>query len=647
VTDWEHSVAISMPGVEANTSNVDGLSPKSATKGNANETSFLNVLTVAGLVQGDSDGLEVAEPGSPASSTKLLRQNCSNLNIDPAGSKHVLSSTPNPIRSGLVNKTGAKPEGAHSTVKTPPALLTKETTANLTVTIPDPATTPLPITNPAAVTGLSDRQITSTRFGISSTVTRTTDVPVTAKGGPTAATSKQPLPAKGAVALGARQRDEERASDAAEQAETPKVAGRAASHTMLATHSALSTDLGEGTGTATFALADDFPEPSARAQVDSPDPMIGVARPALVFGRDARHAIATAELPAPDLAAPMLTSQIPATDVQSLLSPQGQQNAGRTAKSDSRVATGHQVPREPSRAPQVQKEFKQTTTVTGATTHVPQHALAPKADADEHAVAPVGPTPLTTVKGAQQSSVSNSRGNNAGQRGKRELEPAAQVIGTKADPEFRSSMEAKASSGANVSAASAAPRNNISEVVAPQPATATMMQENSPAHMPGNSNQANDGGPTQLRNTQDVDAEHQSLAGVPGAVHSARLVNQAGQSELRVGFKAGEFGNVDIRTLMVHSRVTAEISVEHGELRNLLATELPHLQEKLAENPLTPANVMLSNYAGGSSPGSRNAYQQNAHHPQNSNARDNGPQASPASTLLDQYVPSTQLDVHI
>ncbi|MGA9798810.1 MAG: flagellar hook-length control protein FliK [Terriglobales bacterium] len=86
----------------------------------------------------------------------------------------------------------------------------------------------------------------------------------------------------------------------------------------------------------------------------------------------------------------------------------------------------------------------------------------------------------------------------------------------------------------------------------------------------------------------------------PALLYSAKLSERLGQSELRVGIQTGEFGNVDIRTSMTRNQLTAEISVEHGELGRMLAAELPGLQNKLAEHRFPQANLVLQSQTSGS-----------------------------------------------
>jgi flagellar hook-length control protein FliK len=95
-----------------------------------------------------------------------------------------------------------------------------------------------------------------------------------------------------------------------------------------------------------------------------------------------------------------------------------------------------------------------------------------------------------------------------------------------------------------------------------------------------------------------------SSAAAASILHSAKLLERVGQSELRVGIQGGEFGNIDIRTSMTRNQFTAEIAVEHGELGRMLAADLPSLQNKLAEHRIPQANLVLQNQMSGNSSGS-------------------------------------------
>jgi len=84
-------------------------------------------------------------------------------------------------------------------------------------------------------------------------------------------------------------------------------------------------------------------------------------------------------------------------------------------------------------------------------------------------------------------------------------------------------------------------------------------------------------------------------------INSAKLVERIGEAELRLGMRAGEFGNVDIRTSMVRNQFSAEISVERGELGRVMAAELPGLQTRLTDQRVPVANITIQNHTGGQS----------------------------------------------
>ena len=84
--------------------------------------------------------------------------------------------------------------------------------------------------------------------------------------------------------------------------------------------------------------------------------------------------------------------------------------------------------------------------------------------------------------------------------------------------------------------------------------------------------------------------------------HSAQLLDKVSQSELRLGMRTGEFGNVEIRTSIEHQQVKAEISSERGDLGGALATELPRLEQRMREQnvPLSTVVVHDANARAGS-----------------------------------------------
>ena len=70
-----------------------------------------------------------------------------------------------------------------------------------------------------------------------------------------------------------------------------------------------------------------------------------------------------------------------------------------------------------------------------------------------------------------------------------------------------------------------------------------------------------------------------AASGLP-SLQSAKLLQTASQSEMRVGLQSQEFGNITIHTSAVGQTVSAQISVEHPELARELAARLPEAQTK-------------------------------------------------------------------
>ena len=147
----------------------------------------------------------------------------------------------------------------------------------------------------------------------------------------------------------------------------------------------------------------------------------------------------------------------------------------------------------------------------------------------------------------------------------------------------------------------------------------------------------------------DAEATAEAAAAhLASPIQVAKLVERAGETELRVGIQAGEFGSVDIRTSMARSQFTAEISVERGELGRAMAAELPGLHSRLAEQRVPPANIILQNHASGSGSSSdlRQGTRQNQYAPAiplGSHDTD----SNQAMVAMEAMESSAGLDIHI
>ncbi|MGO9165927.1 MAG: hypothetical protein ACLP56_03555 [Candidatus Sulfotelmatobacter sp.] len=75
-------------------------------------------------------------------------------------------------------------------------------------------------------------------------------------------------------------------------------------------------------------------------------------------------------------------------------------------------------------------------------------------------------------------------------------------------------------------------------------------------------------------------------ATLPGPVQVAQLVNRVGQSEMRIGMNTSAFGGVEVRTVVHASEVGMIIGSEKGDLRGLLANEMPAIANTLQQQNL-------------------------------------------------------------
>jgi hypothetical protein len=86
-------------------------------------------------------------------------------------------------------------------------------------------------------------------------------------------------------------------------------------------------------------------------------------------------------------------------------------------------------------------------------------------------------------------------------------------------------------------------------------------------------------------------------------INTAKLIQSMGQSEMRVGMRSNEFGNISISTSTTHDQVSAQISLEHGELAKTLAAQLPEMQARLGGNHPMDVRIDMNGAATGQGTG--------------------------------------------
>ena len=86
-------------------------------------------------------------------------------------------------------------------------------------------------------------------------------------------------------------------------------------------------------------------------------------------------------------------------------------------------------------------------------------------------------------------------------------------------------------------------------------------------------------------------------------INTAKLIQSMGQSEMRVGMRSTDFGNISISTSATRDLISAQISLEHGELARTLATHLPEMQAKFGGNQAMNVRIDMSGQPAGQSAG--------------------------------------------
>ena len=91
-------------------------------------------------------------------------------------------------------------------------------------------------------------------------------------------------------------------------------------------------------------------------------------------------------------------------------------------------------------------------------------------------------------------------------------------------------------------------------------------------------------------------------------INTAKLIQSAGQSEMRVGMRSNEFGNISISTSATRDSISAQISLDHGELAKTLAAHLPEIQARLGSNQPVDVRIDTSGSRGGLGAGTSGSF---------------------------------------
>jgi flagellar hook-length control protein FliK len=115
-------------------------------------------------------------------------------------------------------------------------------------------------------------------------------------------------------------------------------------------------------------------------------------------------------------------------------------------------------------------------------------------------------------------------------------------------------------------------------------------------------------------------------------INTAKLIQAMGQSEMRVGLRTNDFGNITINTSTTRDSISAQISLDHSELATVLAAHLPEMQARLAGNQAVDVRIEMNREgagqgqgtAGGTSNGSADSSHEGRQQPGNSGSSNSG-----------------------
>jgi flagellar hook-length control protein FliK len=77
-------------------------------------------------------------------------------------------------------------------------------------------------------------------------------------------------------------------------------------------------------------------------------------------------------------------------------------------------------------------------------------------------------------------------------------------------------------------------------------------------------------------------------------VNAAHILTQPGQTEIRIEMQADSLGSVELRAHIAGDQIGASISVEHHDVQQALASDLPALHSALIEKNLRVETLSVS-----------------------------------------------------
>jgi flagellar hook-length control protein FliK len=184
------------------------------------------------------------------------------------------------------------------------------------------------------------------------------------------------------------------------------------------------------------------------------------------------------------------------------------------------------------------------------------------------------PVAATTAKTQSQDSSNGSPGNDSNAK----PDGTSKVAGARTDE--KTFVQSLNTAGANPNNGHSAATDSTAGAAGP-PVQAPIASSGAPPAAPGSA---------EPRPAESLPAAAQNAP----VVSAAHILNQSGQTEIRIEMQADSLGGVELRAHIAGDQIGASIAVEHHDVQVALATDLPALHSALAEKNLRVETLTVS-----------------------------------------------------
>lgn len=149
------------------------------------------------------------------------------------------------------------------------------------------------------------------------------------------------------------------------------------------------------------------------------------------------------------------------------------------------------------------------------------------------------------------------------------------------------------------------------------------------------------GNPAVSSNRSNLDSS--STSDVKSVINTSKLLQTMNQSEMRVGMRSSEFGDISIHTSATHDSLLTQISLEHAELAKSLATHIPEMQSRLAGHGNLEVRINANEQSTGTSSAMSDARSGSQGRQQESSSRAYPTSSYGNSSFFDSALPTATL----